>query len=151
MSVLLRKSIADVTRRKGRAILMILGILIGVLGLTAVNVTSDMMGAAFAYGYDPNTIPDMIFSAPAIPSKLVNEIAQLPTVSKMQVNTVYQTNWRLGGNANNTVSMLLNGYTDWQHLQIQSLQLVSGRWPAGADEIAMDVSDRALQNIQLGD
>jgi putative ABC transport system permease protein len=151
MSVLLRKSIADVTKRKGRAVLMILGILIGVLGLTAVNVTSDMMGAAFAYGYDPNTIPDMTFSAPTIPSALINEVAQLPAVGKMQVRTIYQTSWHLGGDANNSVGMLVSGYTDWQHLQIDSLQLVSGRWPTSADEITMDVSDRSLQNIQLGD
>lgn len=40
-SVLTRKAIADVTRRKGRTMLMILGIFIGVLGLTAVNGASD--------------------------------------------------------------------------------------------------------------
>src|SRR5215813_12243057 len=121
MSILLRKSIADVTKRKGRAFLMILGILIGVLGLTAVNVTSDIMGAAFAYGYDPSTIPDMTFSAPTIPSTFVNEVAQLPTVGKMQVRRIYQTSWLLGGDVHNTVRMLVSGYTDWQHLQIQSL------------------------------
>jgi putative ABC transport system permease protein len=151
MSVLLRKSIADVTKRKGRAILMILGIFIGVLGLTAVNVTSDMMGSAFAYGYDPNAIPDMTFDAPAIPTTFSNEIAHLPTVGKIQVRTIYQTSWLLGGNGNNTVSMFVSGYTDWQHIQIQSMQLVSGRWPTASGEIAMDVSDETLQNLQPGD
>ncbi len=42
LSVLNRKAIADVTRRKGRTILMILGIFIGVLGLTAVNGANDV-------------------------------------------------------------------------------------------------------------
>jgi len=41
MPALTRKSIADVTRRRGRTIIVILGILIGVFGLTAINVTSD--------------------------------------------------------------------------------------------------------------
>ena len=42
ISVSTRKAIADVTRRKGRTILMILGIFIAVLSLTAINGANDL-------------------------------------------------------------------------------------------------------------
>src|SRR5258706_6939768 len=45
----LRKSLADVTRRKGRTLLVALGIFIGVCGLTAINVTDDTLVNAFAF------------------------------------------------------------------------------------------------------
>jgi hypothetical protein len=43
---LTRKSIADVTRRRLRTILVVLGIAVGVLGLTAINIASDALNSA---------------------------------------------------------------------------------------------------------
>src|SRR5260370_2370728 len=48
-SASLRKSLADVTRRKGRTLLVVLGIFIGVVGLTAINFTEDTLVNAFAF------------------------------------------------------------------------------------------------------
>src|SRR5947207_3051890 len=45
--IVIRKALADVTQRKGRTVLLILCILVGVLGLTAVNTANDVIGGAF--------------------------------------------------------------------------------------------------------
>ena len=42
-SARLRKSVADVTRRKGRTLLVTLGIFIGVFGLTVINSVEDTL------------------------------------------------------------------------------------------------------------
>jgi len=47
MNALTRKAVADVTRRAGRTILMVLGIMIGVLGITAVNQANSQIGGTF--------------------------------------------------------------------------------------------------------
>ncbi|HET7640797.1 MAG TPA: hypothetical protein VFK47_18960, partial [Ktedonobacteraceae bacterium] len=46
---LTRKSIADVTHRRLRTILVVLGIAVGVLGLTAINIASDAMNGALTF------------------------------------------------------------------------------------------------------
>ena len=49
MSASLKKSFADVTRRKGRTLMVVLGIFIGVLGLTSVTFIQQTLLSAFTY------------------------------------------------------------------------------------------------------
>ena len=60
MSASLKKSFADVTRRKGRTLMVVLGIFIGVLGLTSVTFIQQTLLSAFTYstGTAANS-PDM--------------------------------------------------------------------------------------------
>ena len=58
MSVLVRKALMDITRRKGRSLLSILGILLGILGLTAMNEATDLIGGAFFYSTDVDGHPE---------------------------------------------------------------------------------------------
>jgi hypothetical protein len=55
VSALTRKSLADVTRRKGRTALVVLSILIGVFGFTAINVTEDTIISAVTFSQDEST------------------------------------------------------------------------------------------------
>jgi len=74
-SARLRKSLADVTRRKWRTLLVTLGIFIGVFGLTVINSVEDTLINAFAYtrGYQA-TQPDFQMTVdrldPALPPTL---------------------------------------------------------------------------------
>ncbi len=149
ISVLTRKSIADVTRRKGRTVLMILGILISILGLTAVNVANDMIGGAFLYSTDPGAVPDITFAVDAVPSSVAMTLQHLPNVEKFQLRTEYDALWYLSGNAG-TATIQINAYQDSQHVQLGAFQITSGRLP-GRGEIVMDSSDRAVQPVALGD
>jgi putative ABC transport system permease protein len=56
---LTRKSIADVTRRRLRTILVVLGIAVGVLGLTAINIASDAMNGALAFSENRSSSADL--------------------------------------------------------------------------------------------
>lgn len=61
MNAILRKSLTDVTRRKGRTLLVALGIFIGVLGLTVINFTEDALVNAFTVGTGIySTKPDIV-------------------------------------------------------------------------------------------
>ncbi len=56
VSALTRKSIADVTFRRGRSLLVICGIMIGILGLTAVNSASSTIGNALNAKFSPGVV-----------------------------------------------------------------------------------------------
>jgi len=149
-SIVLRKALADVTQRKGRTILVILSILIGVLGLTAVNIANDEIGGAFIYSHDQSASPDMVFSAPVMNPSTATGIAQrMPNVAKVQVRSEYHTNWHTT-NGTGSASLQINGYADFQHIQLGTFQLTSGRLP-GPGEIVMDSRDSVVQPVALGD
>ena len=44
-----KKSLADVTRRKGRTLLVVLGIFVGVFGLAGITSTEDTLSSAITF------------------------------------------------------------------------------------------------------
>ena len=143
MHALTRKSLADVTRRKGRTLLMILGILIGVLGITAVTQASDQLGGAFFYSTDPQAVPNIDIEVNALPASVASTIQHIPDVEQFQVRTVYTTPWRFAGQAEN-YTLQIFAYADMQHIQLWPFQITSGRLP-GRGEIVLDT-----RNLQEG-
>lgn len=136
MNALTRKSLADVTRRKGRTLLAILGIVVGVLGLTAVNEAADVLSGAFFYTTDTSAVPDMTFTVDRLPAAVATSIQHLPNVAMMQVRTTYITLWSAAGQSE-PVTIEIDGYQGTPPLQLGAFQLTSGRLP-GAGEIVMD-------------
>src|SRR5947209_14270976 len=99
MNALTRKAVTDVTRRIGRTILMVLGIMIAVLGITAVNQANSQIGGAFYYSTDPTTVPSitMIVDTRTLPASAIEAIERLPAVQKMQLRTTYSPHWQIAG------------------------------------------------------
>src|SRR5215471_20686915 len=147
--ILLRKALADVTKRKGRTLLVILSILIGVLGLTAVNIANDVIGGAFIFSHDQSASPDMVFSAPVMNPSAAGMVLRMPNVAKVQMRSEYHTNWHTT-NGTGSASLQINGYADFQHIQLGTFQLTSGRLP-GPGEIVMDSRDSVVQPVAPGD
>src|SRR5437588_10955856 len=131
-----RKSIADVTRRRLRTLLVVLGIAIGVLGLTAINVASDAMRASIAYSDNKSAAPDITFSVQAVDPSLASTLAAVPGVKTVQIDTVYSTSWHISTGHVNTYIV---AYADFHTVKLNTFELTSGRLP-GAGEIAMESS-----------
>lgn len=75
MSAFLKKSLVDVTRRKGCILLVMCEILIGVLSLIAVNSASKTVDNAIAYIRALSEGPDLTYFTPqAVPSSVITEI-----------------------------------------------------------------------------
>lgn len=148
MSALSRKAVADVTRRKGRTTLAILGIMICVLCLTAVNEATDLLGGAFFYVTDAAAVPDMTFTVDDLPATVTTAIQQLPNVSMVQTRTTYMTLWSAAGHGE-PVNIEIDSD---QHAQqnLYAFQLTSGRMP-GPGEIVIDTGTQALLPVALGD
>lgn len=148
ISILTRKAIADVTQRKTRTLMIILGISIAVLGLTAVNAANELFGQEFFNAVAPADAPDMTFNVQSLPVSVATTIQQRPDVALLETRLQLFTHWHLSGNVP-PATIEINGYQNWQE-QLYSFQLKSGRLP-GRGEIVMDARARFVQPIAIGD
>jgi putative ABC transport system permease protein len=144
---LTRKSVADVTRRRLRTILVVLGIAIGVLGLTAINIASDALNASLSFSQNRSSSPDLSFSVQAVDPSLASTLAAVPNVKVVQIDTQYRTRWHVSPVP---VRMGIVAYTNFQQVKINTFELSAGRLP-GPGEIVMESSDRTFQNFAIGD
>jgi len=150
LSASLRKSLADVTRRKGRTLLVVLGIFIGVFGLTAINITQDQLFAAFAFSVGSQaTQPDLIVDVDRLDPQLVPALLAVPNVKQVQEETTLSTQWHVS-RAPGHVDLTIISYPDLQHIPLTPFELTSGRSP-GAGEIVMEYGDLAIQPFTIGD
>ena len=150
LSANLRKSLADVTRRKSRTLLVVLGIFIGVFGLTAINITQDQLFAAFAYSVGSQaTQPDLVVDVDRLDPQLVPALLAVPNVKRVQEETTLTTQWHVS-RAPGHVDLTIISYPDLQHIPLTPFELTSGRYP-GAGEILMEYGDVAIQPFTIGD
>lgn len=150
LSASLRKSLADVTRRKGRTLLVVLGIFIGVFGLTAITITQDQLFAAFAFSVGSQaTQSDLIVDVDRLDSRLMPALLAVPNVKRVQQETTLSTQWHVS-RAPGHVDLTIISYPDLQHIPITPFELISGRYP-GAGEIVMEYGDVAIQPFKIGD
>jgi ABC-type antimicrobial peptide transport system permease subunit len=150
LSARLRKSLSDLTRRKARTLLMVLGIFIAVFGLTAINVTENTLVSAFAFtrGYQASQ-PDYQLTVDTFDPALLPTLQAVPNVGVVQYISSFTACWQLS-NGRCAVGLDLFSAPDLQHLPITQFQLSAGRYP-GAGEVLMEQSDQSLHPVAIGD
>jgi hypothetical protein len=144
----LRKSVADVTRRKGRTVLVVLGICIGVFGLTAINTAEDSLFAAITFSLSGQQ-PDIILDVDRLDPALLPALQSVADIETVQYQTVFHTLWHVS-QAPGHIPMQITSYPDLQHVPLTPFQLTSGRYP-NAGEIVMEYGDLGLQTFSSGD
>ncbi len=149
MTPLTRKSVVDITRRKLRTVLVVLGIMIGVGGLTAINVASGALYSAFAYSHSERATADLVVDAEAVDQSLAAGLSAIPNVETVMIDTNYPTRWQISAPPGH-VNMGIIARSDLAHSALYPVQLSDGRYP-GKSEIVMESSDRALQPFRIGD
>ena len=127
MSASLKKSFADVTRRKGRTLMVVLGIFIGVLGLVGVTFIQQTLLSAFTYstGTAANS-PDLTLQVNRLDPALIPQLSALANVQAVQMQSVVASQWHISAVPGH-VSITLVSYPDLHHAPITPFQLTSGR------------------------
>jgi putative ABC transport system permease protein len=149
LSARLRKSFADVTRRKGRTLLVVLGIFIGVVGLTAINTAEDALFAAITFSVGSQaTRPDIVANVDHLDPALLPTLQAVADVQTVQYQTVLNTQWHVR-QAPGHINMVITSYPDLRHVPLSPFQLTSGRYPS-VGEIVMEYGDLGLQPFTLG-
>src|SRR5262245_60982739 len=149
-SARLRKSLADVTRRKGRTLLVVLGIFIGVAGLTAINFTDDALVGAFAFtrGYQA-TQPDFQLTVDRADPSLLPALQSVADVKAVQDVSSFSACWQTVSTGC-AASIDIFSAPDLRHIPITPFQLTAGRYP-GVGEIVMEQGDQGLHDVSIGD
>src|SRR5438477_11353298 len=97
MLISLRKAYRDLTRRRLRSFLTVIGIIIGVAGIVAITSTSKNMTAAQAAAYNNNSQQDMRWWVGVAPDNLLGAVYQVPNVETADMRATYFTKWYAGG------------------------------------------------------
>jgi putative ABC transport system permease protein len=150
MSASLKKSFADVTRRKGRTLMVVLGIFIGVLGLVGVTFIQQTLLSAFTYstGTAANS-PDITLMVNQLDPALTPQLSAVANVQAVQMQAVVASQWHVSATPGH-VPITLVSYPDLHHAPITPFQLTSGRYP-GVGEIVLEYGDQNLQPVSIGD
>jgi putative ABC transport system permease protein len=142
------KSIADVTGRKGRTLLISLAIFISVAGLTSINMTEATLYSALTFTTGINaTQPDIDVAVNRLDASLAATLASLPNVRAVEYQTQLITFWEQSPSVKSPLRIV--SYPDLARVAITPFQLASGRYP-GVGEAVMEYGDQDLHPFTIG-
>jgi putative ABC transport system permease protein len=141
------KVFKDILHRKLRTTLTIVGIAIGILGLSAINIASNQIRSSFAFTSDLSAQPDIQFFTAPTSASLVNLLQHQPNVQAVQAEGYVPTRWVI---PSGHISLNITGIEDFRHIQINKFELVEGNLP-GANQILLESSDKALASVHVRD
>ncbi len=140
MSIGFRKIFRDLWRSKGRTALAVLSIFIGVFAVGMVGGVSDLLPARMTGSYsETNPAHINIFLAGAVSDDDLTALSRLEGVAGIQGQRDLNARWRKD-NVEPLRNMDLTFRPDYEDQLYNTIKLLSGRWPAGADEAAIERS-----------
>ncbi len=147
MIISLRKAFRDLTRRRLRSFLTVVGIIIGVAGLMSITSTSKNMAAAQGAAYNNNSQQDMRWWVGISPDNVAAAVKQVPNVAATELRATFYTKWYASGAWRD---ILFNGIKDFDSISVNKVDLVEGSWP-GRGEVVLESSVRDLTPVVIGD
>jgi len=147
MSPLTKKAIRDVTRRRLRTTLTVLGIAIGVTGLTAISMASGQFTTGLKSLNDGSGQPDIQFVTAPTTADLAGILSRQPNVKAAETETLVSTRWAIPS-GHEPLGIL--GIGTFQDRAFQQFSLTAGALP-GPGEILMENSDRSVTPFKVGD
>lgn len=148
---LFRKAYRDVTKRRVRSLLTLLGILIGVGGVVAIVSTGENLARAQQAVYanaSQNDIAYWVWNAPASLPRAVQEIDNV-RAAEARVDFFTRCQWKQDG-APIARDMYLHGIADFETQRVDEIYLRAGRFPQ-AGEALIEQSALAALGLKLGD
>jgi putative ABC transport system permease protein len=147
MPTLTRKIIRDLSRRKLRSFLTLLGVLLGVAGVVAISSTTRTLADAQRLTYDAGNQADLVTFSGTLGPTVLNLIERQENVQTVDARSVTITRFSAGDGWRN---LRLVGIDDFAGMKLDVADLVEGRFPNDG-EIAFDESARSLANLEIGD
>ncbi len=147
MRALTKKAIKDVTRRKLRSALTILGIAIGVMGLAAIGVAAGQLTTSIQYSTDAAARPDIEFFTAPTDAALASTLVAQPGVAAVEPRGYQPARWAI---PSGHFPIGVVGVADFNAMQFDKFELVEGQSP-GPGQILLESSDRAVAPAKVGD
>lgn len=150
-SALFRKAYRDVTKRRVRSFLTLLGIVIGVGGVVAIVSTGENLAQAQQAAYanaSQNDISYWVWNAPA---SLTRAAAELDNVREAELRVDYFTRCRPArAGESNARDVNLHGIADFENQRVDQVLLREGRFPMQGEAV-IEASALSVLPLKLGD
>jgi putative ABC transport system permease protein len=167
-----RVALRGLMRRKFRAVLTALAIVLGVAMISGTYVLTDTIDRAFSQIFDESyagtdvvvtgKAPDISFQgdtieAPPIPESLIEPVRALPGVELATGGIYDQTNTKIirkDGKAINTQGAPSLGFawdTSPRYAGFNPLNLVAGSYPTSSSEVVIDAGTADREGYEVGD
>jgi putative ABC transport system permease protein len=146
MSGILRKAYRDITERKVRSALTILGILIGVAGIVTIVSTSQNLTGAQAQAFNNSSQADVTLWVWDAPPNLERALEAIPNVAGAELRNTYWTKWKVG---EAWQDIYFIGIADFGNVEVNQIDLKEGRYPA-LGECLLEVSVKEVAPVAVG-
>jgi putative ABC transport system permease protein len=145
MSGTLRKAYRDITKRKVRSALTVLGILIGVAGIVTIVSTSQNLTYAQAEAFNNSSQADVTLWVWDAPPSLERALEAIPNVAEVELRNTYWTKWKVG---EAWQDIYFIGIADFGSMGVNQITLKEGRYPAW-DECLLEVSVKEVTPVAV--
>jgi putative ABC transport system permease protein len=147
MSPLVKKAIRDVTRRRLRTALTVIGIAIGVTGLTAISMASGQFTTGLDRLNDTTGQPDVQFLTAPTTAPVADALSRQPNVQTAVTETFASARWAIPFGHE---PLSITGLASFDDLPFQKFEITAGTRP-GPGQILMESSDTAVAPLKVGD
>jgi len=148
MPITFRKAFRDLSKRRLRSLLTIIGIVVGVAGIVAIMTTARNLAGAQSQAYNNSSQQDQSWAGRDVPASLISALAALPNVAAAERRADFYTKWSTGSTWQD---IYLLGLEDFAHQAVNRVDLVEGRWP-GRGEVVFERSVREVApGLGIGD
>lgn len=145
---LLRKAYRDVTKRRVRSLLTLLGILIGVGGVVAIVSTGQNLARAQQSTFADASQSDISYWVWNAPASLPRALGEIENVRVSELRADFFTRCRSDESARD---VYLHGVNDFDNMQVDQIFLRDGRFPVNDGEIVIEESAREVIPLRFGD
>lgn len=153
---LFRKAYRDVTKRRVRSLLTLLGIMIGVGGVVAIVSTGQNLARAQQAAYAGASQADIsywVWNAPASLPRALSEIENVRE-AELRVDLFTRCRWaeavQSAAAASGARDVYLHGVADFDNMRVDQVFLRAGRFPQ-AGEVVIEQSALEVVPLKFGD
>jgi putative ABC transport system permease protein len=145
MSIGFRKILRDLWRSKGRTLLAVLSIFIGVFAVGTISGMNDLMPARMLGSYSAtNPAPIVILLNGGVTDDDITSLSRVPGVLGIEGSSSQDEQWRLTPNMPwRIASFVMRKY---EQQKFNTIELLSGVWPT-KDTVAVDIT--AVESLGL--
>ncbi len=148
MPITFRKAFRDLSKRRLRSLLTIIGIIVGVAGIVAIMTTARNLAGAQSQAYNNSSQQDQSWASRDVPAGIIAAVQALPNVAAAERRADFYTKWSTGTNWQDIYFL---GLEDFDHQAVNRVELVEGH-PPGRGEVVFERSVRdVVPGLGIGD
>jgi putative ABC transport system permease protein len=148
-STVWHKIIADLWLHKGRTVLVVLAIAVGLFASGSVVNTYALLSQATGDGYLATNPASAILYTAEVDERLTNETAQLTSIADAEA--IRDVNGQVATGTDGHVPLRLTVRQDYDNIRINKMVSKAGSWPPGDGEILIEQSSLSLLDAGIGD